>query len=161
DDGPERDEMLDQRGRLKTYQTSLNQWLSVGDEKSVYWLERSGRRQTIVTLRTAPIDIAPHLREELLRRNTSVVFTSATLAMGGTIEPFQRRVGAEEARAVVVASPFDYTRNMRVYVAADVPLPSPRDARLAIEALVDYIRFCALAVSGGSLVLFTSYQDMR
>ncbi len=161
DEGQERDELLDQRGRLKTYQTSLRQWLSVADEKFVFWLERSGRRQNIVTLRTAPIDVAPYLREELLERHTAVIFTSATLAMGGQILPFQQRIGATDARAVVVQSPFDFARHMRVYVAADVPLPSPQGARLAIESLIDYIRFCTLAVKGGTLVLFTSYHDMR
>jgi ATP-dependent DNA helicase DinG len=161
DEGRERDELLDQRGRLKTYQTSLRQWLDVADEKFVYWLERSGRRQSIVTLRTAPIDVAPYVREALLQRHTSVTFTSATLAMGGRIEPFQQRIGAEDARAAVVQSPFDYARHMRVYVAADVPLPSPQGAKLAIEVLTDYIRFCTLRVAGGSLVLFTSYHDMR
>ncbi len=161
DEGPARDELLEQRGRLKTYQTGLRQWLNVADEGSVYWLERSGRRQQIVTLRTAPLDIAPYLREQLLQRGTSVLCTSATLAMGGGIEPFQARIGAETARAVVVASPFDYERNMRVFIAADVPLPSPHEARLALESLTDYIRFCTLRVAGGSLVLFTSYHDMR
>ena len=161
DEGQERDELLDQRSRLKTYQTSLRQWLSVADDKFVFWLERSGRRQNIVTLRTAPIDVAPYLREELLERHTSVVFTSATLAMGGQILPFQQRIGATDARAVVVQSPFDFARHMRVYVAADVPLPSPQGARLAIESLIDYIRFCVLRTSGGTLVLFTSYHDMR
>ena len=129
DEGRDRDELLDQRGRLKTYQTSLKQWLAVADEKFVYWLERSGRRQNIVTLRTAPIDVAPYVREELLQRNTAVVFTSATLATGGQIEPFQHRIGADDARAVVVNSPFDYQRHMRVYVAADIPLPTAQGAR--------------------------------
>jgi ATP-dependent DNA helicase DinG len=161
DEGRERDELLDQRGRLKTYQTSLRQWLSAADDKSVFWLERSGRHQNIVTLRTAPIDVAPYLREALLERDTSVIFTSATLAMGGQILPFQQRIGATDARAVVVQSPFDFARHMRVYVAADVPLPTPQGARLAIETLIDYIRYCTLRVKGGTLVLFTSYNDMR
>ena len=161
DEGRERDELLEQANRLKTCQTTLRQFLTVADDKFVYWLERSGKRQTIVTLRSAPIDVAPHLREELLQRGTSVLFTSATLAMGGQIEPFQHRVGADDVRAAVVKSPFDFERNMRVYVAADVPLPSPREARLAIDVLIDYVEFCTLHVSGGSLVLFTSYHDMR
>ena len=50
---------------------------------------------------------------------------------------------------------------MRVFVASDVPLPSPKEAKLAIETLTDYIRFCTDKVRGGSLVLFTSYTDMR
>jgi ATP-dependent DNA helicase DinG len=139
----------------------LRQFLHVADDKHVYWLERSGKRQTIVTLRSAPIDVAPYLKEELLQRQTSVLFTSATLAMGGQIEPFQRRVGAQDVRSSVAHSPFDFARAMRIYVASDVPLPSPRDARLALDVLTDYVRFCTLRNKGGSLVLFTSYSDMR
>lgn len=162
DDGREREELLEQAGRLKTYQTSLQLFLSVAEpEKFVYWVERSGRRQTIVTLRSAPIDVAPFIREELLRRQTSVIFTSATLAMGGRIEPFQQRVGAEKARAAVELSPFDFERHMRVCIATDVPLPSPQEARLALDVLADYIDFCTRRTKGGSLVLFTSYADMR
>jgi ATP-dependent DNA helicase DinG len=161
DEGRDRDELLEQRGRLNTCRTGLKQFLGLNAEDHVYWLERSGRKGQIVTLRTAPIDVAPYIREQLLQRKTSVLFTSATLAMGGQIEPFQQRVGAEDARAVVVASPFDYERHLRVYVAADVPLPSPADARLALDVLTDYLEFCTLRVKGGSLVLFTSYHDLR
>jgi ATP-dependent DNA helicase DinG len=161
EEGRDRDELLEQRGRLNTYRTGFQQFLRLAAEDHVHWFERSGRKGQIVTLQTAPLDVAPYLREHLLQRKTSVLFTSATLAMGGQIEPFQRRVGAEDARTMVVASPFDYERNLRVYVAADVPLPSPTDARLALDALIDYLEFCTLRVRGGSLVLFTSYHDLR
>ncbi len=162
DDGRERDELLEQAGRLKTCQTSLRQFLAVADsDKTVYWVERSGKRQTIVTLRTAPIDIAPFIRDELLRRETSVLFTSATLAMGGRIEPFQARIGAENVKTAVEHSPFNFDTNMRVFVAADVPLPTPKEARLALDVLIDYIDFCTRRTKGGSLVLFTSYFDMK
>ncbi len=162
DDGRERDELLEQAGKLKTYQTSLRQFLAIADaDKTVYWVERSGKRQTIVTLRTAPIDVAPFIREELLRRETSVLFTSATLAMGGRIEPFQARVGAENVKTAVEHSPFDFEKNMRVFVAADVPLPTPKEARLALDVLTDYIDFCTRRTKGGTLVLFTSYFDMK
>jgi ATP-dependent DNA helicase DinG len=162
DDGKDRDEMLEQAGKLKTLQTSLRQFLAVAEpDKTVYWVERMGKRQTIVALRTAPVDIAPFIREELLRRGTSVVFTSATLAMGGRIEPFQDRIGAKDVATAVEHSPFDFERRMRVYVAADVPLPSPQEARLALDVLIDYIDFCTRRTKGGSLVLFTSYFDMK
>ncbi len=161
DDGKERDELLEQNSRLKSCLAGVRFWLAAADEKFVYWLERSGRRQTVVTLRTAPLDIAPYLRDQLLNCGTSVVFTSATLASGPSLKPYQIRIGAEEEKAVMVASPFDFERHMRVFVAGDVPLPSPREAKLAIESLTDYIRHCSLRVSGGSLVLFTSYHDMR
>jgi ATP-dependent DNA helicase DinG len=161
EEGRERDELLEQKLRIKSVQAGLTEWLTLGDKGSVYWAERSGRKQTIVTLRGAPIDVAPQLRKHLFGRGTSVVCTSATLAIGGTIEPFAARVGAEDARSMIVRSPFDYQRHMRVFVAADVPLPSPNEARLALDVLIDYIRFCTTRVKGGSLVLFTSYTDMR
>jgi ATP-dependent DNA helicase DinG len=161
DDGRERDELLEHRQRIKSVQVAINDWLTIADAGHVYWAERTGRKQTIVSLRSAPIDIAPALRQHLFGCGTSVVCTSATLAMGGQIEPFAERMGAESARTVIAKSPFDYERNMRVYVASDVPLPSPAEAKLALDVLADYIEFCVERVAGGSLVLFTSYTDMR
>ncbi|HEY0968703.1 MAG TPA: helicase C-terminal domain-containing protein [Opitutaceae bacterium] len=162
DDGRERDELLEQATKIRTYQTTLKQFLAVAEQdKFVYWVERSGRRQTIITLRTAPIDVAPFIRETLLERQTSVVCTSATLAMGGQIEPFQERIGAQRVRTALEHSPFDFERRMRVFVASDIPAPSPQDARLSLDTLADYIDFCTRRTQGGSLVLFTSYHDMR
>jgi ATP-dependent DNA helicase DinG len=160
-EGRERDEILEQKMRIKGLQAGVNEWLNLGDKGHVYWAERGGRKQTIVTLRSAPIDVAPALRQHLFGCGTSVICASATLAMGGQIEPFAARIGADDARAVVVKSPFDFERNMRVYVASDVPLPSPQEAKLALDVLADYVGFCTQAVRGGTLVLFTSYTDMR
>ncbi len=161
DEGRPRDELLEQKTRLKGIQAGLTEWLNVADAGHVYWAERGGRKQTIVTLRSAPIDVAPELRRHLFGCGVSVVCTSATLAMGGSIEPFAKRIGADSARSEIVHSPFDFEKNMRVYVAADIPLPSPQEAKLSLDALTDYIRFCTLRVAGGTLVLFTSYNDMR
>ncbi len=161
EDGRDRDEVLEQKQRIKALQTGVTEWLTLGDKGHVYWAERGGRKQTIVTLRSAPIDVAPELRKHLFGCGTSVTCASATLAMGGQIEPFAARIGADEARAVVVKSPFDFERHMRVFVASDVPLPSPQEAKLALDVLADYVGFCTQAVRGGSLVLFTSYTDMR
>jgi len=161
EEGRGRDELLEQRQRLKSLQAGLSEWLGMAEKGHVYWAERSGKRQTIVTLRSAPVDIAPALRNHLFGCGTSVICTSATLAVGGHLDVFARRIGADTAKAIAVASPFDFERNMRVYVATDVPLPSPREARLALDILIDYVRFCTARVEGGSLVLFTSYADMR
>ncbi len=161
DEGRDRDELLEQKTRLKGLQAGLTEWLNLAAEGHVYWAERGGRKQTIVSLRSAPIDVAPALREHLFGCGVSVICTSATLALAGDIAAFANRLGANQARTEIVHSPFDYTRHMRVYIAADVPLPSPQEAKLSLEALTDYIRFCVQAVKGGSLVLFTSYTDMR
>jgi len=161
EEGRERDELLEQRGRLRAIRASVDEWLGLSNQGHVYWAERSGRRQTIVTLRSAPIDVAPELGRCLFGAGVSVVCTSATLAVGGETAPFAARVGAASARAEIAGSPFDFERNMRVYVAADIPLPSLEESRTAIDALADYVGFCCERVRGGSLVLFTSYRDMQ
>ncbi len=161
EDGREHDEMLDQQQRIKGLQAGITEWLTLGDKGHVYWAERGGRKQTIVSLRSAPIDVAPELRKHLFGCRTSVVCASATLAMGGSIDPLAARLGADHAEKIAVKSPFDFEHHMRVYVASDVPLPTAGEAKLALDTLTDYIRFCTAKVRGGSLVLFTSYTDMR
>jgi ATP-dependent DNA helicase DinG len=161
EDGSGRDELLEQRARIRGLQAGLLEWQTLGDENQVYWAERGGSRGTIVGLRSAPIDVAPELRARIFASGVGVVCTSATLAIGGEMGPFAARIGAEGADSVVLTSPFDFERNTRVFVAADVPAPSPRDASLALDVLADYIGYCTGRVRGGSLVLFTSYADMR
>jgi ATP-dependent DNA helicase DinG len=161
DDGRLRDDVQEHKGKVNAYYNDIRRFINLAEEEHVHWLERGGRKGQIVNLRTAPIDVAPDLRETIFRRKTSAILTSATLAVASQIEPFQRKVGAEEEEAHIVNSPFDFNRNMRIYIASDIPQPSPRDTRLAIDSLINYIRFCSLEVSGGSLVLFTSYSDMN
>jgi ATP-dependent DNA helicase DinG len=161
EEGRERDELLEQKGRLRSIRGSVDEWLTMASEGHVYWAERGGRKQTIITLRSAPIDVAPELEKVLFGAGVSVVCTSATLAVAGNMAPFAAQVGAPTAKAEIATSPFDFEHNMRVYVAADIPLPSPKDARSSIAALADYVGFCCERVAGGSLVLFTSYVDMR
>src|ERR1017187_4056886 len=160
-EGRERDELLEQRSRLRAIRGGIDEWLSLANEGHVYWAERVGRKQSIVSLRSAPVDVAPDLERCLFGAGVSVVCTSATLAMGGEMGPFAARIGASCAKAEVADSPFDFERNMRVFVAADVPPPSAPDARSSIDALADYVGFCCGRVPGGSLVLFTSYRDMH
>ncbi len=161
EDGPMHDELKDQRSRIHSYYTGIRRFISLAEEDHVHWLEKSGRKGQIVTMRTAPIDIAPYLREELFSKNVSITLTSATLSIARQMEPFQEKVGAENEKAMREESPFDFDSHTRVYVATDMPLPSPQDASLAMDVLIDYIRFCVSKVSGGTLVLFTSYSSLR
>ena len=161
EEGRERDELLEQRARLRTIRGGIDEWLGLSNEGHVYWAEKSGRKQTIVTLRSAPVDVAPELERCLFGAGVSVLCTSATLAMAGEMGPFAASIGAASARAEIAQSPFDFAHNMRVFVAADIPAPSAQDTRLSIDALADYVAFCCGLVAGGSLVLFTSYRDMQ
>ncbi|MBI5424949.1 MAG: ATP-dependent DNA helicase [Opitutae bacterium] len=148
--------------RLSAYRDAIKSWIDLAREGDVHWAEMADRRkELVVSLRSAPLDVSAELRRRLFQRETSCVLTSATLATGSTIEPFRERVGAHAVETVIEKSPFDYERHMRVYLAADVPEPSAAaEGKLALDAITDYVRFCTFAVRGGSLVLFTSYRDL-
>ncbi len=161
EDGRERDELLEQRARLRAIRGGIDEWLGLANKGHVYWAEKGGRKQTIVTVRSAPVDVAPELERCLFGAGVSVVCTSATLAQAADMAPFAASIGAAHAKAEIAESPFDFERNMRVYVAADIPLPSQQDTRASIDALANYVSFCSTRVKGGSLVLFTSYRDMQ
>lgn len=161
EDGPIRDELQGLRQQVGNYASGIRNCLSLASDEHVYWVEKSGRKRDIVSLRSAPIDVSAQLNERLFTRKTSVVLTSATLAEGRSMESFQAKVGAPGTAAEQVFSPFNFRRQMRVFLATDAPLPTRQHARLDATYLLDMIRFCTLRVRGGSLVLFTSYHDLR
>jgi len=161
-DGVAQDEVTGKHRRVSSYREGITAWLNLARDGHVHWLESSTvRRELVINLRSAPLDVSAELRERLFARHTAAVLTSATLATGSTIEPFRERVGAHAVETLIEKSPFDYERNMRVYLAADVPEPTAAEGRLDLDVLTDYVRFCTLAVPGGSLVLFTSYRDLQ
>jgi len=154
------DEIRDQQTRVEKYLSLLLRFLEMDFEGEVIWLERAGRRTSILYLQSAPIDLAPALREILFRRNTSSTLTSATLASYRGMEPFLDRIGAEGQEHEQVDSPFDYEKNCRVYIATDGPLASGVTAPATREYWVAAIEALVTSLDGGTLVLFTSYTDM-
>ncbi len=71
---------------------------------------------------------------------------------------FARRVGGETARQLQLGSPFDYPRQMRVFVAAK--MPDPRDPGYE-DALVTQIERFLEKTHGKAFVLFTSNKLMQ
>ncbi|MDH3306564.1 MAG: ATP-dependent DNA helicase [Acidimicrobiia bacterium] len=104
----------------------------------------------------APIDVGSTLAEKLLG-DTTVIVTSATLSSGGSLLPLAASLGFETERTsgLRVASPFDFSEQGRIYVAAH--LPEPNAPEFADEA-VDEVLALVEAAGGRSLVLTTSYR---
>lgn len=161
DDGPERSVVEDQRDRLTDLHNGVKQFISQSFEDQVYWVERGGRGGRIIYLKSAPIDVSEYLKQSLFMRETGVLLTSATLAAGATMENFQKQIGAEKELAFQVTSPFDYERQVQVFVAEDAPPPNIKDGRQDLDYMEAMILFCAEQVEGGSLVLFTNYHDLN
>ncbi len=154
------EEIQNQCKRLQGYHSGLLRCITLEESDSVFWAETSGKNTNIPTLRSAPIDVASYLEKVLFARHTSVLLTSATLAQGNSMTHFCEQVGAQGFSHFIEKSPFDFERNTQIYIATDAPDPSPRESRLDTDYLLDTLSFCIEQVSGGTLILFTSYADM-
>ncbi len=133
-------------------------------EGNVYWADATRTAHGVrATLACAPIDLAPVLRERLFESGASVVLTSATLATAGegascAFDHARSRLGCEDADALALGSPYDFTRLVRVYV--DSSMPDPRDAEY-LNRLTTAIVHHAGETRGGAFVLFTSFDTLH
>ena len=178
-------ELMECNRRLAELRQEVAVFLSHTSEDHVYWVERSGKTQRNLVLNAAPIDVADFLRHRLFGADTSVVMTSATLAVsardGGVAksrnstsktkrqpEPapaqsspltyFAKRVGGEKSTLLQVGSPFDYQKQMKLFVAGK--MPDPRDP-LYQAALIKWIEHFVRMTHGKAFVLFTNYKLMQ
>lgn len=173
----------------------------------VYWVEAEQRRAAHlgprVTIACSPVDVGPLLREHLFERPIGIVLTSATLATRAvsTDEPTERAetafghtissLGVAPAivegqaetpvRTLQLGSPFEYARQVRLYVDTCVSDPrAPGSARTGVgngrgvgsgrgggvggvyyDSLVDRMLPHLHATQGGAFVLFTSFAAMH
>ncbi len=162
-------ELMECNRRLADLREEVALFLSQSAEEYVYWVERGGKAQKNLTLNAAPIDVADFLRQRLFGADTSIVMTSATLATSanlksasakapGGLNYFAHRVGAEQATLLQVGSPFDYKRQMKIFVANK--MPDPRDAGYR-DALIHWIEHFVKMTRGKAFVLFTNFKLMQ
>ncbi len=110
------------------------------------------------TLHYAPLDVAPALKSWLLDAKATTILTSATLTTDGSFDYIRERIGAAEANELALGSPFDYQRSAMIVLPDDMPEPNqPGYARKCADAIADV----AEALGGRTLVLFTSYAQLR
>lgn len=176
---------------------SLDMFLKQTADNHVYWVACEGARRRQWVLYSAPIAVAPILEKALFEAYPSVILTSATLAVKGSVSVksealsngedndnqvaaakraksehalhalrsssplayFRQRVGATQCRELVVGSPFNYTRQMRVYIAGDMPDPNNKEAFTA--AASQAIRYFVKKSQGRAFALFTNSVMMK
>ncbi len=141
--------------RAREIARRLQFWMETSNRAYVYWIERRGRG---TYLQATPIDVSQLLDEKLFDRIDSVVLTSATLAVSGGFHFVKERLGLRNARAAVVPSHFDYSKQALFYVPQN--LPDPRNAAFTAAAADEIVELLTHS-RGRAFVLFTSYQQMR
>ena len=146
------------RGRLESSLNLLDEALVHPDANRVYWFSQVSRAENLL-LRAAPINVGSLLRERVYAERRSTVFTSATLAVGGTFDYFSSRVGlGPEVEEMILPSPFDFYKQALVCLPTDMPLPEDEVFDAAVEELIASV---AARVGGRTLALFTSHRQLR
>jgi ATP-dependent DNA helicase DinG len=166
--------------RLAELRQAIGLFLSQSSPDSVYWVERYGRGMKNLSLNAAPVDVSDFLRQRLFGADTSVIMTSATLAVAEARPPvqekdstkarsttvsstpalryFTNRVGAERARHLQAGSPFDYEKQMKLFVVSK--MCDPREEGYRSE-LIHWTRHFVEMTHGKAFVLFTNARLMR
>jgi ATP-dependent DNA helicase DinG len=161
EDADEKHELQQFAQRCQAVEQELTEFMTQSKEGFVYWVEQEQNRNGRLTLRSAPIDAAPYIRAALFDGCDSAVLTSATLSCGSQEDGFgyfASRVGLDEYLSLRAGSPFDYQRQVTLYIQAD--MPDPNDKTFA-ERASDAIRKYLLKSDGRAFVLFTSFQMLR
>lgn len=144
---------------------------AIPDRNEVVWLDHDEQRgrgsAPRAVLRVAPLSVSKILRGRVFERST-VVLTSATLAIGGTFDAMARSWGLTDGaepdaapgwRGIDVGSPFAHAKSGILYVAAQLPPPG-RDGAGSAEQL-DEIEGLINAAGGRTLGLFSSMRAAR
>ncbi|MDQ6857646.1 MAG: exonuclease domain-containing protein [Chloroflexota bacterium] len=157
--GGDDDELIEHESAMKELigeQGAIDHGIHRPRPGEIAWLERANDG---IGLYVAPAHVGGAIRRTLIERHRSVIMTSATLGVAGTMTFTMDRLGvADVAGTLRVGSPFDHAHQAVLIVPSDIALP--HDEHFAEEAAV-IVGDIARALTGRTLVLFTSHGAMR
>ena len=119
-----------------------------------------------IQLHYTPIDVSEPLAQ-LAERTQATVYTSATLAVGGSMKFFAARVGARKFREATCESPFVFEEQALIWAPRPRELPEPPSrwegdqAHAYLAALVARLESLVTASEGRAFLLFTSYRALE
>ncbi|MEC9443325.1 MAG: ATP-dependent DNA helicase [Myxococcota bacterium] len=143
----------------------IDELLAANDERYTYFMEIRDRG---VFLHAAPIDLAEIFKTRLLDKQSTLVFTSATLSTNNNFDYFKQRLGLDVVEQdperdlpmheEILPAVFDYEDQCLVYVPKRLPPPnSPK----FLEGVVQIVEYLVNIAEGRAFVLFTSWANMN
>ncbi|RNI26768.1 ATP-dependent DNA helicase [Rufibacter latericius] len=133
--------------------------------KWIHVLEKSGQNWSVSKM---PYYLQDEM-EKLQNVYPSLLFTSATLYVGGNTQYFRNQLGRQEpfAQEVRYLSPFNYEQQEKVHAVVPAFIPCyehrmAQDQKQAwLQTSMETLLKCIVALNGRTLVLFTSRRDME
>ena len=168
-DVDERFEIIRATDRCEAIAEDLQCFLMQTKPDYVYWVETPGPEnpQAGIFLKSAALNVGPDVRRCLFDSYESVILTSATVSSAPYIgnhpsvndfDFFACRIGLADFDALRLGSPFDYHKQVTIYIEKDLPDPNEP---VFIDAAVQTLKKYVCQTAGGAFVLFTSYEMLQ
>jgi len=146
--------------RLQSFEAKIERATAVldrfcrdGDKDAIVWVDRKEKNFWVV-----PRNISGLLRKFLFIKKLPVVFSSATLSIGGDFSYFTRTLGLQKPSSSSVDSSFDFAKQVLIYLPRLFSTSGRENwFDLALERLVALLRLA----DGRALVLANSPSDVR
>ncbi|MDN3514520.1 MAG: DEAD/DEAH box helicase family protein [Candidatus Brocadia sp.] len=146
--------------RLKLVINDLTSFITE-DERTCKWMEIK-RHAGVITARlcAAPLSISDDLKACMYDNYSTIILTSATLAISKTFKFFKKNTGLnqiseERLSELILDSPFDYRRQSIIGIPTDISEP---DKPGYVSTLEENILNTVEISEGRALILFTSYN---
>jgi len=155
-------ELASMIGKVDVMGATLEATLGQSMPDAVYWMDVGSRTPKRVTLNAAPVCVADGLRMHLFEKLPTVIMCSATLCARGNEGRFdyiKSRLGVVKSDELAVGSPFDYQKQVKLYIESE--LPEPGDTLRFLPAAQEKILHYLEMTRGGAFVLFTSYKMLK
>jgi ATP-dependent DNA helicase DinG len=150
-----------QTAAQRIFEISMDVGIILASEQTGDYACWTERRDRSLMIHASPVEVSVLMQTKLYEKISSIVFTSATLSAGGSLEYFKSRLGLNEdpvPTEIVLDSPFDHSSQTMMYVPQSIPEPNSANFLQASEPVV---RNVLLRTKGRAFVLFTSYRNME
>lgn len=151
-----RSELLDVAfERATLYRACLKRLKEINQPGYSYWYECTSRH---FKLALTPLSVDDKFHEAMAKKPGSWIFTSATLSVNEQLSHFTTRLGIEQAETLLLASPFDYSRQALLCVPRGLPQTNQPGSGRRLAAM---LRPLIVANNGRCFMLCTSHAMMR
>lgn len=146
------DELFSALHRLISLNQDIERIFIETPENLIKWANTS--RDGTPYVKACPMNVAPYLQTHLYENKKSTIITSATLSVQHNFDYIKSQIGlTENAKEVILPSPFYYSEQSKIIIASDMPEPM---APGHINAITDTLKSIFETKKGRILVLLTS-----
>ncbi|GAA0348553.1 ATP-dependent DNA helicase DinG [Bacillus horti] len=152
-------QVYDQRAleeSLDSVELSLR--LLIQDRDAITWVKREeGKEEPVLFI--MPRTVAAVLQEFVFAKSLPVIFSSATLSVGGSFEYVASSLGIKDYISFSTPSPFDYESRMKIFMPSDDFFGENSMKKNVNYEKTQWIKERLLQTGGRTLVLFPSAKE--